>query len=205
MQIKKDEIHRRLLHAGLQEFLNKGFEKTSVRSIVKTANTTVGNFYNYFKSKENLFSELVDDVYQKFVCLIEHHNDQYAQADSIKIQDIAIWREKLKVLLEPLIPLLDDRFLLLLDKSQGTKYADAKQQLITFISGHFIDHIYGLAPDYPYPQMGRYLALELVSGIIEIIKNTKDKTTKHQLIIEQMLFTGIGVMGLLQGGRNDQN
>lgn len=50
---------RRIHEAGTEEFLRKGFQKASLRNIVKAAGVTTGAFYGYYKSKEQLFCALV--------------------------------------------------------------------------------------------------------------------------------------------------
>lgn len=199
MQIKKDEIKRRLLHAGLQEFLNKGFEKASVRSIVKAANTTIGNFYNYFESKETLFSALVDNVYQQFVYIIKHHHELSTSTELIQTEDVGLWREKVADLIHQLNPIFNDRFLLLMEHSEGTKYSGAKQQLIQLIGHNATVHIKDLSPDYPYPELGHILAAQHVCGTIEIIKLIKDEQKREQLIIEQIISTAIMLMNIVKG------
>ncbi len=68
-----------ILSAARQEFLQKGFQGASLRTIVKKANVTTGAFYGYFNSKEELFDALVKDqhthileMYQKI--LDDFHN-----------------------------------------------------------------------------------------------------------------------------------
>lgn len=73
MQIKKEEMKVSLLQAGEDEFFEKGYDKASIRSIVKKAHTTIGNFYNYFDSKESLYKELVSDIYSQMENLIKNH------------------------------------------------------------------------------------------------------------------------------------
>ena len=50
------------------EFLDKGFEKASMRTIARQSGLTVGAIYRYFKSKEDLFEALVqptlEDIYE---------------------------------------------------------------------------------------------------------------------------------------------
>ena len=46
--------------AARAEFLDKGFQGTSLRQIVKNAGVTTGAFYGYFSSKEALFNALVE-------------------------------------------------------------------------------------------------------------------------------------------------
>ena len=48
----------------MTEFLQKGYWEASLRNIVKTAGITIGAFYGYYNSKEELFSALVDESYR---------------------------------------------------------------------------------------------------------------------------------------------
>ena len=50
----------KIQEAALAEFLDKGFQGTSLRQIVKNAGMTTGAFYGYFSSKEALFNALVE-------------------------------------------------------------------------------------------------------------------------------------------------
>lgn len=48
----------RILEAAREEFLEKGFERASLRRIVKEAGVTTGAFYRYYPTKEALFDAL---------------------------------------------------------------------------------------------------------------------------------------------------
>ena len=50
----------KIQEAALAEFLDKGFQGTSLWQIVKNAGVTTGAFYGYFSSKEALFNALVE-------------------------------------------------------------------------------------------------------------------------------------------------
>ena len=50
----------KIQEAARAEFLDKGFQGTSLRQIVKNAGVTTGAFYGYFSSKEALFNALVE-------------------------------------------------------------------------------------------------------------------------------------------------
>ena len=49
----------KILAAGLQLFSHKGLAATSIQEIASQAGISVGLMYHYYKSKEELFSELV--------------------------------------------------------------------------------------------------------------------------------------------------
>ena len=64
------------IHAAAKEaFMEYGFKSASLRSIVKTAGVTLGAFYGYYNSKEELFEALVCEQYN-------HMMDCYRKAQT---------------------------------------------------------------------------------------------------------------------------
>lgn len=61
MQRKKIDIKERLLETARQSFINKGFHETSLRFLANQSGISVGNFYTYFHSKEDLFIQLLTE------------------------------------------------------------------------------------------------------------------------------------------------
>ncbi len=199
MQVKKDAVKKQILLSAKDDFLKNGFEKSSIRSIVKNAGTTIGNFYNYFESKDAVFEELVDEFYTNFKHFISHHHGNELRKDLVQSYDINKWREYLNKLMKPLMDMLNDRLLLLLEYGQGTKYADARQELTDVLSQHFTEHIKEYAPEYKHIHMGEIISRQIIAAIVEILKSKSDNETKQELIVEEILFCAIGVIGLLKG------
>jgi len=69
-EIIKKEKRDLFIISALSVFEEKGFNNTRIKDITKRANTSVGNFYNYFNSKEDvievLISGLADLMISKF-------------------------------------------------------------------------------------------------------------------------------------------
>ena len=58
LHIKKNNyknLRQKLIKNGKTLFSSKGFKKTGVREIIKLTGISIGTFYNYFSSKEELF------------------------------------------------------------------------------------------------------------------------------------------------------
>ena len=55
MQYAKDAIRQKILEIARGEFLEKGFERASIRSITAKAKTSKSNLYNYYPDKDALF------------------------------------------------------------------------------------------------------------------------------------------------------
>ena len=55
------ETRKRLQECAMEEFLEKGFMKASLRSICKKAGVTTGALYFFFEDKDDLFASLVQE------------------------------------------------------------------------------------------------------------------------------------------------
>lgn len=57
---------RAILDAAREVFTEKGYEAASVRDVIRRTGLASGTFYNYFRSKEELYAALAADVVQRF-------------------------------------------------------------------------------------------------------------------------------------------
>lgn len=57
---------RAILDAGRRVFARIGFEATTVRDIIRETDLAAGTFYNYFKSKEQVFAAIAEDSTHRF-------------------------------------------------------------------------------------------------------------------------------------------
>lgn len=62
-QIKKEEIRNQILNAALYLFAKVGYKETSISDIAKKAGISVGNVYCYYKSKIEIFKEVVPEEF----------------------------------------------------------------------------------------------------------------------------------------------
>lgn len=68
--MREDSFTReRLLEAGREEFLEKGFEKASLRKICERSNVTTGALYFFFENKEDLFHQIVYETLEQIKVL----------------------------------------------------------------------------------------------------------------------------------------
>ncbi len=66
------ETRERLLQSAKHIFSEKGYWGTRVSDIVKEAGVSQGTFYLYFKSKDEIFKELVLQVKEKIVKILQN-------------------------------------------------------------------------------------------------------------------------------------
>ena len=135
MQILKDNIRSRILDVAKQQFELKGYSKTSMREIAVDVGVGVGNIYNYFKSKDELFHEVVRPVLYALEMLLQEHH-------GIQGEDIMMMRseEYLETCINEYISLYDTHHRLmkiLLFRAQGSSlecfrenYTDRSTELV---------------------------------------------------------------------------
>ncbi|MCR4588279.1 MAG: TetR/AcrR family transcriptional regulator [Lachnospiraceae bacterium] len=115
----QEKIHQ----VAKQHFLREGFQKASLRQIVSEAGYTLGAFYGYYQSKEDLFDALVKDTAEGIVKMISAMGDRSdaLQPEQRKQQMSALFAGGLPGLLDYLLEHRDETYLLL-RCSEGTRY-----------------------------------------------------------------------------------
>ncbi|MCR5187632.1 MAG: TetR/AcrR family transcriptional regulator, partial [Treponema sp.] len=126
-----DITHKKILESGKKLFLEKGYERTNLRELSKAAGVTTGSFYKHFKSKEEIFSALVQPVIQGFNQLYQEESDVYfEEMDNENLGKM--WELSYDTVAQFLdfIYSYFDEFKLLLQSSDGTPYSNFLDQLV---------------------------------------------------------------------------
>lgn len=77
--VKAPDVRRQeLIEIALKQFLENGYEKTSIRSILKEANGEIGMFYHYFESKKEIYEAALEKYNEEYIVkLTEVANNNY--------------------------------------------------------------------------------------------------------------------------------
>ncbi|WP_163192246.1 TetR/AcrR family transcriptional regulator [Clostridium thermarum] len=128
MQYLKDEVRNRIVKEALKEFMEKGYEGASIRSIAKKSNTSVGNIYKYFSSKEDIYENLIGSVYHRLINYI-------GQFDKVELNERAsvVFDELMEETVE-IFNSSSTEISILLNQSKGSKYENCKSIFVDFIS-----------------------------------------------------------------------
>lgn len=126
----KTETHEKILPAAKEEFLEKGFEQASMRSIAAKIGMSAAGLYRHYADKEALFSALVEPAIN--AC------NQWYQAHKAKDYELldrnsldVMWEggAELGLIMDVVYPNFD-AFKLLICRSEGTKYANYLHDLV---------------------------------------------------------------------------
>ncbi len=121
---------QQFLNLGKTEFLEHGFKGASLRQIVKQAGFTLGAFYGYYQSKEELFDALVKETADYIIVYIQGIYDE-VKAYPPKERTEHMMECFAKRLPEAVDYLLEHReeLQLLLMKAEGTRYENFSETM----------------------------------------------------------------------------
>jgi AcrR family transcriptional regulator len=191
MQYLKYEVRNSIVEEALKEFMEKGYEGASIRNIARKSNTSVGNIYKYFESKEDLYENLIGSVYHRLM-------DYISQFDKVELNEKAqlIFYE----LMEKIMEIFNENsteIAILLNRSSGSKYENCKSIFVDFIT-----RIVTESMKYELSMKGKRLrddfviylvSYSLVESIAIIVKERHDGEEVRKLILNMIdiFFTDI--------------
>ena len=121
MANKDHSLDNRIIEAARHEFMEKGFEKSSLRKIASSADLTVGAIYTRYKTKDQLFCSLVQPLINNIEATFSRLKDEYSK--STTSADIKSFLNTIKIESDLIIHLLFDDYntsVLLLCRSVGS-------------------------------------------------------------------------------------
>ena len=118
----KTYSHIKVNEAIKAEFLEKGFEGASIRSIGARAGMTSAGLYRHYKDKEDMFDAMVEPLIADIEKWTQNHINKKNELSSRKVQGDDLFGESFVDLVREVILPKKDEFRLLFACSAGTKY-----------------------------------------------------------------------------------
>ena len=121
--MKTKSTQELILESGKRIFLEKGFKNAPLRRIVREAGYTLGAFYGYYSTKEDLFCAIIAETAEGFKALMESLSEEVYKRppDSMIFDIMECYLEKLPNIAD-YIYLHKDEMILLIKCSEGTRY-----------------------------------------------------------------------------------
>ena len=86
--VKDPDVRRQeLIEIAMRQFMENGYEKTSIRSIVKAAGGEIGMFYHYFSSKEEIFTDALKHYNATYISDLKALVKRESDADFLELMD----------------------------------------------------------------------------------------------------------------------
>lgn len=188
---------QKIHNAAVAEFKENGFQKASLRNIVKSAGVTTGAFYGYYDSKEQLFCALASPV---DLFMEEYKNVQYAFVQmSPEEQTRNLGVVSSNWMLEMTDYLYDNKtaFQLVLTCSEGTRYASFMDELVR-IEVNATHDFYGIlrsqgihVPDID-PDLEHMLVSGMFASYFELILHELPREKAKNYVRQMYRFQSAG-------------
>ena len=188
-----------LEHAKIH-FLRDGFKSASLRQIVKDAGFTLGAFYGYYDSKEDLFNALVDETAMGIVTILKKISDRmdsYPKEERM-MRMSTIYLEELPDLVDYLYD-HHDEVTLLFSKSEGTKYANYMNSIQGNSQHNTVSRIQDSANHLPIdPHAMKAIMNGYYSMVFGVILSGLEKNEVLNTLRDIQLFYQYGMLGMIQ-------
>jgi len=183
MQQPKDKIRKLILKNAKDEFIDKGFSKSSMREVARKTGTTVSNLYTYFKNKDALFLAVVSPV----VSVIE---SQFTNIKTNSLHtDPYYWKfEWHQIMITNVINFIDkhrELLNLLAFKSHGSSIENYKDDLIERYTDIWTAHTDKIQAQFPNIKADH--SSFFIHNIASFLFNSITEFLMHQATKEQML------------------
>ena len=136
--------HEKVKKAIKDEFLEKGYEEASIRSIGARAGMTSAGLYRHFQDKEAMFASLVDPLIDRINHWIEKHRESKERLIKDQNPDRELFGETFIDMVKEVILPRRDEFRLLMTCSGGTKYEHYIHDFVVENQKAFLDAISSL-------------------------------------------------------------
>ena len=166
-----------LIEAAKKEFLEKGYNKASLRSICSAAGVTTGALYFFFENKAQLFAAIVDGPIMGLKKLVAEHfkedTEYMSKLDSI--DDVDMDHTEFSDILMDYIYKYRDSFLLVLCASENTVYENCVDEFVDMLE-KIVPPMVSSIKGYSYDEyMSHWMAHITIDAVIHVIKHEKDR------------------------------
>jgi AcrR family transcriptional regulator len=129
----ENERREKLIICAKKEFMEKGFEKASLRAISSAAGLTTGAIYFFFKDKNGLFGAVVDEPLKRIINALDHHFSEDMETDIADFQHTSGDHDEFAELMISALYADREAMLILLEKSSGSCYEGIIDRFVEMI------------------------------------------------------------------------
>ncbi len=126
----KPASHKRVLDAAKAEFLEKGFEKASIRSIGQRAGMTSAGLYRHCTDKEDLFCQILEPLMKELETSLYTHKEKSDEALEIGAAQGEAFDNGTITIFRRLSVEYREEMKLLLCRAGGTRYENFMDDLV---------------------------------------------------------------------------
>jgi AcrR family transcriptional regulator len=166
-----------LIRAAKEEFMEKGYNKASLRSICSKAGVTTGALYFFFENKEDLYEEITGKPKKELMDLIRNHmaEDKASIKKVRNINEMFVDHSNEADMYVDCIYKNYDSFLLILSGSKEGELEKCIDEFVQQIEDSSLELMNALPMFKPDPFMSHWIAHTMVDSFVHVITHEPDK------------------------------
>ena len=200
----KSLSHEKVKKAIREEFLEKGYENASIRSIGKRAGMTSAGLYRHYADKEAMFNAMVEPLVNSIKEWTKNHTDRKYELAGEAASGSDLFGETFVDMIKDVILPRRDEFRLLMNCSGGTKYENFIHDFVEDNQKEFLNAIrYLKEKGYPVidvdeEELHMLLSAYLTACFEPVIHDFEDeKLEKYLNTVREFFMPGwLKVMGV---------
>ena len=200
----KSLSHEKVKKAIKEEFLEKGYEDASIRSIGARAGMTSAGLYRHYADKEAMFNAMVEPLIESIKDWTEKHTSRKYSLIEDGVPGDELFGENFVDMVKEVILPRRDEFILLMLRSGGTKYEHFIHDYAEENQKEFLDAIRYLrengysAADIGEEELHMLLSAYLTACFEPIIHDYDDeKVIKYLDTVQKFFMPGwLKIMGV---------
>lgn len=188
MQVLKPKIRSKILRVSEKHFFLYGFQDASMRKMAKEVGVSVSNLYRYYQNKLDMFIAVIDEYQQDFISnyinILTPRDEEFTPYLVTRISDVvfeAVKTDKRK-------------FIILMDKSEGTPYADFSDKIVEGLSNNIK---LAVKEFYKEELVISVIAKNFFNGLLEISRNCDDDDSLYLNLKALVSYHMKGIMEFL--------
>ena len=187
---EQTSVKTRLIEAAKAEFLEKDYEKASLRKICSDAGVTTGAMYFFFKNKHELFTSVVAETAEHLLSLVKRQTDS-------EVNGVGNSEEYQREMNEFLCS-NKDIVRILLDRAAGTEYEKFREEYGSAVAQGFFAFYDKFGGTEEYRDIMKLIVRMRVQGYIEMLKGDydMDKMMKFSALMEA--YGDSGFQGMMK-------
>lgn len=195
MQILKEEVREQILAGALDCFYRLGYRKTSISRISKECGVSVGNIYNYYKSKDELFYTVVSPAVIENIKTILISKIRSVSGTNLSKNYVA---ENFELMNDELLSFLADNqklLVIVLNKADYTKFEGVKGEIASLMINLFTEYAASLGKEVP---VNKKMLLLIYTNLIRALglcleaESDREKLKHNLKLLLRYHLMGIG-------------
>ncbi len=133
--------HEKVKKAVKEEFLEKGYEDASIRSIGARAGMTSAGLYRHYADKEAMFNSMVEPLIESIKEWTTKHKNMKNELLEGEASEDELFGETFVDMVKDVVLPRRDEFILLISRSAGTKYENFVHDFVEDNQKEFMEAI----------------------------------------------------------------